>query len=203
VNGASAGHAPSAKTKSPGHGVPKPPYILPRYTTLNDQQKSEVDKKVGAIMSKIPIYVAVMRNSNTVHSSCLLVSHHLFCSVLGLKGNWHFIFQKFIPHYLVVFGACELKLKSSSPAYSRKKNLKNYCLVALVVLAKNCCLVALVVLALKILLHFPHMQSGIRYRLREKVSSTREPDYEALPPGSQQGRYMGGCIPGQGEEIHP
>jgi hypothetical protein len=154
-------------------------------------------------MSKIPIYVAVMRNSNTVHSSCLLVSHHLFCSVLGLKGNWHFIFQKFIPHWLGSVWSMWIEIKERLSCVFEKKKLKNYCLVALVVLAKNCCLVALVVLALKILLHFPHMQSGIRYRLREKVSSTREPDYEALPPGSQQGRYMGGCIPGQGEEIHP
>nr|XP_034588145.1 B3 domain-containing protein LOC_Os12g40080-like [Setaria viridis]TKW29336.1 hypothetical protein SEVIR_3G388900v2 [Setaria viridis] len=62
------GHVPSARTKSPRHGVAKPPYILPRYTTLNDQQKNEVDKKVGAIESKIPIYVATMCNSNTARA---------------------------------------------------------------------------------------------------------------------------------------
>ncbi|KAF8733311.1 hypothetical protein HU200_014915 [Digitaria exilis] len=65
------GHVPSAKTKSPRHGVPKPPYMLPRYTTLNDQQKTEVEKKVEAIQSKIPIYVAIMNNTNTNSGPCL------------------------------------------------------------------------------------------------------------------------------------
>lgn len=85
--GFSAGHVPSAKTKSPRHGVPKPPYMLPRYTTLNDQQKTEVEKKVEAIQSKIPIYVAIMNNTNTNSGPCLFVSHYLFCSVSELKGS--------------------------------------------------------------------------------------------------------------------
>ena len=76
--GFSAGHIPSTKTMSPRHGVPKPPYMLPCRKTLSDQQMSELNKKVEAIQSKIPIYVAVMHNSNTAHNKmCLLVSHHL------------------------------------------------------------------------------------------------------------------------------
>ncbi|CAL4891308.1 unnamed protein product [Urochloa decumbens] len=65
------GHVPSAKTKSPRHGVPKPPYMLRRHTTLNDQQKNEVDKKVEAIDSNIPIYVAIMQHTNTTLHPCI------------------------------------------------------------------------------------------------------------------------------------
>lgn len=67
------GHIPSTDTISPRHGVPKPPYMLPCRKTLSDQQMSELNKKVEAIQSKIPIYVAVMHNSNTAHNKmCLL-----------------------------------------------------------------------------------------------------------------------------------
>ncbi|KAL6622535.1 hypothetical protein ACP70R_032414 [Stipagrostis hirtigluma subsp. patula] len=51
-------------SKSPKHGVSEPGYMTPRFTILNDQQKSEVWKKVRAIKSKVAIYVTVMQNSN-------------------------------------------------------------------------------------------------------------------------------------------
>ena len=54
------------------------PHTYYRGAELSDQQMSELDKKVEAIQSKIPIYVAVMHNSNTARNNmCLLVSHHL------------------------------------------------------------------------------------------------------------------------------
>uniref|UniRef100_A0A0A9DH92 TF-B3 domain-containing protein n=1 Tax=Arundo donax TaxID=35708 RepID=A0A0A9DH92_ARUDO len=64
------GYVPSAK--SPRHGLYKPPYYLSRFTALNDQQKNKIDKKVRAIQSDIPPYVAVMQHSNISHNVCIL-----------------------------------------------------------------------------------------------------------------------------------
>ncbi|XP_062201771.1 B3 domain-containing protein LOC_Os12g40080-like isoform X2 [Phragmites australis] len=64
------GYVPYAR--SPRHGVPMPPYMLPRFTSLNDQQKSKVDQEVRAIQSEIPICVIVMQNSNITCRSCIL-----------------------------------------------------------------------------------------------------------------------------------
>jgi hypothetical protein len=58
------------------HGVAKPPYMLPRYTSLTDEQRSKVEDNVGAIQSEIPVYVTVMKNSNVNSRMCYLVSHH-------------------------------------------------------------------------------------------------------------------------------
>ncbi|KAJ1266104.1 hypothetical protein BS78_08G125700 [Paspalum vaginatum] len=64
------GYFPSGK--SPRHGVPNPPYMLPRRTPLNDEQRSKVEEKVGAIQSEIPIYVAVMTISNVRYGKSIL-----------------------------------------------------------------------------------------------------------------------------------
>ncbi|KAJ1266100.1 hypothetical protein BS78_08G125500 [Paspalum vaginatum] len=64
-----SGYVPS--DKSPRHGVPNPPYMFPRRTALNDDQKSKVEEKVGAIQSDIPIYVTVMKISNVDRMSIL------------------------------------------------------------------------------------------------------------------------------------
>jgi hypothetical protein len=73
-----SGYAPS--TKFPRHGVTKPPYMVPRFTILNDKQKRKVMKKVLKIYSDIPIYVAVMQSSNILLHLCILVSYHLLIS---------------------------------------------------------------------------------------------------------------------------
>jgi len=69
----SAGFVSSTKR----HGVAKPPYMLPWKTTLTDEQRSDVEERLGAIRSEIPAYVAVMKNSNVdSRRMCTLVSHH-------------------------------------------------------------------------------------------------------------------------------
>jgi hypothetical protein len=81
--GFSAGYVPSAKSLR--HGAAKPPYILPRFTSLTDEQKSKVEEKLRGIQSEIPAYVAVMKNSNVNSRMCILVSDHfvsLLCSVI-------------------------------------------------------------------------------------------------------------------------
>ncbi|GJN35346.1 hypothetical protein PR202_gb24104 [Eleusine coracana subsp. coracana] len=77
------GYVPS--TKSPRHGVTKPSYMAPRFTTLDGQQEREVIKKIGKINSDIPIYVAIMQKSNISRTLCMLVSYHFFGSVSEVK----------------------------------------------------------------------------------------------------------------------
>ncbi|KAL6622536.1 hypothetical protein ACP70R_032415 [Stipagrostis hirtigluma subsp. patula] len=69
--------------KSPRHRV-----MLPRFTTLNDQQKNKVYDTIRAIQSKIHIYVAIMQNSNTTRST-----RSLPILVFGLEYA-----TKYLPH---------------------------------------------------------------------------------------------------------
>lgn len=57
------------------NGDPKPTYMFPLGTFLNDEQKSKVEEEVGAIQSEseIPIYVAVMKISNVNREDCAVV----------------------------------------------------------------------------------------------------------------------------------
>ncbi|GJM95292.1 hypothetical protein PR202_ga12008 [Eleusine coracana subsp. coracana] len=82
------GYVPS--TKSPRHGVTKPSYMAPRFTTLDGQQESEVIKKIGKINSDIPIYVVIMQKSNIARTLCMLVSYHFFGSVSEVKEEANF-----------------------------------------------------------------------------------------------------------------
>ncbi|XP_006664156.1 B3 domain-containing protein LOC_Os12g40080-like [Oryza brachyantha] len=55
------GYAPS--TRCPRNGISKPNYIVTKFTTLSGKLEREVEAKVQAIQSEIPIFVAVMRDS--------------------------------------------------------------------------------------------------------------------------------------------
>ncbi|CAM0875867.1 unnamed protein product [Alopecurus aequalis] len=47
------------------HGLTVPPYILPFMSHLSSSQKKIVEAKVQAIQSEVPIYVSIMKKSNT------------------------------------------------------------------------------------------------------------------------------------------
>jgi hypothetical protein len=53
----------------------KYPYILSGHAHLNCEQKKKVEERVHIIQSGVPIYVAIMNNSNVdTNSTCILVS---------------------------------------------------------------------------------------------------------------------------------
>ena len=53
----------------------KYPYILSGRAHLNGEQKKKVKEIVRSIQSRVPIYVAILSNSNVgTNSTCILVS---------------------------------------------------------------------------------------------------------------------------------
>jgi len=69
-------HQGPLESDDSGQGQPsKYPYILSGYAHLNGEQRKKVEEIVRSIQSRVPIYVAILSNSNVgTNSTCILVS---------------------------------------------------------------------------------------------------------------------------------